>query len=500
MRGEAALDHDVDELGRRQEVAFVRRQDVATRIAILGLADDRKVLLRHGGDAATHGHARVGGAIDLHVFGDRVLHLGDAARVDRPVVGAAALDAVPAGQVDVVEQALAIALREVEHRVVGGDRVVDRLPEVPDLRHDRERQVAAGDHAVGHEANGFRRRVADALGQQAHLVMEIRHGPQAAVPPRRVIRPRSRRHARLAFGVEARVHGGADLVERVDDQRIEDVVEGIAEGRREHHRAGRAGLVMVVHDLREPLAVEDPVDVHRLRLVHHVEVAVVVVADVLLVEPRQLAGAAILLVRLAHVPVGDQLHAIGIGVRREDDDVLQDALRLFVVLADELVDGFDQLLRAQHFAGVQAAVDPDHGLAFLGQRLGLVVGQALGLREPARDLLVAFQLLEVLGRGDDRHQLVAAFGGLADRLHRHAIRFGVELAHVLRELGVVRELVIGADYVTEKLFRGGDPGRGGCLRLRRGQGEQQEDHTRERTQCHTHPESIKGTRRRAKIH
>ena len=51
MRGEAALDHDVDELGGGQEVAFARRQDVAARIAILGLLDDRVVLVRHGGDA-----------------------------------------------------------------------------------------------------------------------------------------------------------------------------------------------------------------------------------------------------------------------------------------------------------------------------------------------------------------------------------------------------------------------------------------------------------------
>ena len=162
MRGEAALDHDVDELGRGQEVALVRREDVAARIAILGLADASRstssgtVAMRPPAD-----HARIGAAVDLHVLGDRVLHFGDAARIDRPVVGVAALDAVPARHVDVVEQRLAIALREVEHRVVGGDRVVDRLAEVPHLRRDRERQVAARDHAIRHEADRLRRRVAD---------------------------------------------------------------------------------------------------------------------------------------------------------------------------------------------------------------------------------------------------------------------------------------------------------------------------------------------------
>ena len=62
----------------------------------------------------------------------------------------------------------------------------------------------------------------------------------------------------------------------------------------------------------------------------------------------------------------------------------------------------------------------------------------------------------VLGRGDDRHQLIAALGGLADRLHDHAIGFGVELAHELGELGVVRQHVVGADLVAEELFRRGD--------------------------------------------
>ena len=52
----------------------------------------------------------------------------------------------------------------------------------------------------------------------------------------------------------------------IDDHRIEVVVERIAERRREHHRAGRAGLVMVVDDLRKPLPVHDAVHVAGLGL------------------------------------------------------------------------------------------------------------------------------------------------------------------------------------------------------------------------------------------
>ena len=165
----------------------------------------------------------------------------------------------------------------------------------------------------------------------------------------------------------------------------------------------------------------------------------------------------------------------------EDDHVFQDAQGLVVVSAGEGEDGFDQLLRAEDLGGVESAVDPDYGLAFLRQRARGVVGQALRQRQAARDLLVAIEFLEVLGRRDDGHQLIAPFGGLADRLHRHAVGLRVECAHVLDELGVVRKHVVGANLVTEKLFRRRDLGRGRRLGLRDGQGQHQEHGKRERT-------------------
>ena len=125
--------------------------------------------------------------------------------------------------------------------------------------------------------------------------------------------------------------------------------------------------------------------------------------------------------RVAHVPVGDEIVAVRIRVHEQDDDVVQNPHRLVVGAADHLVDHLAELLRAERFGGVQAAVDPDDGLALFRERAGLVVGQALGEREPARDLLVAREVLVVLGRRHDRHQLVAALGGLADRLQHHAV-------------------------------------------------------------------------------
>ena len=304
--------------------------------------------------------------------------------------------------------------RDVEHGAVGGQRIFDRLLEVPLLRRDRIRQIAARQVPSRHERNLHRRRAADRFGQQADHVVVVDRGAQAAVPPRRIARAAAHGRAGLAFDGEAVVHRRADQIDAERHQRIEHVVERIAERRREQHRAGRSGLMVVVHDLREPLHEQLPVHVLGFLQIRHVRIAVVVVARVFLVEPRHAGQRALQRILLAHVPVGDEIVAVGIGVRGENDDVAEEARGLGIVLADQLVDRLHQLLRAEHFRGVQAAVDPHDRLAFRGERARLIVGQPFGQRELPRDLLVARQLLVVFRRGDDRHQLRSPLFGLAD--------------------------------------------------------------------------------------
>ncbi len=180
---------------------------------------------------------------------------------------------------------------------------------------------------------------------------------------------------------------------------------------------------MVVDDLRIPDAGEDAVDVGGLGLVAGEEVAVVVVADVLLPEARDAFHRALGRVGLAHVPVGDELHAVGVGEGAEDDVVVQEAHGLGIGLGVELVDGLDELLGSDGLGCVEAAVDPDDGFALLGQRFGLIVGEALGQRELLADLAVVVEVLHVLGRRDDGHVLMAALGGEADVDQLHAVGF-----------------------------------------------------------------------------
>jgi hypothetical protein len=98
----------------------------------------------------------------------------------------------------------------------------------------------------------------------------------------------------------------------------------------------------VIDDLREPLPVHDVVVVLRLALVRHVKVTIVVVTDVLLVEPRNV-HVPLQRILLLHVPVRDELHAVRIHVHGENDVVVQYATRLVVVAAQQLIHGLHQL-------------------------------------------------------------------------------------------------------------------------------------------------------------
>ena len=97
----------------------------------------------------------------------------------------------------------------------------------------------------------------------------------------------------------------------------------------------------------------------------------------------------------------------------------------------------------RHLGRVEAEVDPDDGLPLVDQRLHLVLGCARP-RQRLRDLLVAIEVLHVGFGRDDRHELRAALGGLADVHELHAVGGRVEHAEVLGDLLVRGQRVIGA--------------------------------------------------------
>ena len=145
--------------------------------------------------------------------------------------------------------------------------------------------------------------------------------------------------------------------------------------------------------------------------------------------------------------------------------------RLLVRPADHLVDALDQLLRAESLRRVKAAIDPHDSLSLACEPVRLIVAQPLRQREPPRDVAVLRQGAMIRRRRHDRHQLRAAFGGLADFLDRQPVGFSVELLPVLRELRIVGELVVVPDVEAEVLLRTRDA----CLRRERNHGRGDQD-------------------------
>jgi hypothetical protein len=120
-------------------------------------------------------------------------------RGDGPGVPAALVDRIPAHAVDVVEKVVAMLGRDVEHRAIRRQQVLDRLPEVPGLRLNRERVVVDRDRGPRHEGDVHRCRAAGDLRQDADLVVEAGRAPHTAVPPVLIAREGPVRGARLAI-------------------------------------------------------------------------------------------------------------------------------------------------------------------------------------------------------------------------------------------------------------------------------------------------------------
>ena len=448
----------LDELGRRRKIVLRAAQDIRARVTVLRLPEfghvaivgDRTADVRCRAAARSTGTIRFGARrrTILRDLRDHRIHtLGR----DRPVVLRPVLDLVGPHHPAIEQERFTIARGEIEERVVRRDRVIDRLPEMPFLRRNRHRQASRAQLAIGYERDADRRRITDRLGENADLIVVIAHGAHATVPPSAVVRAGAEREPRLVLQHEAMVERGTDQVEARDHGRVKPVVGRIAVRRRGHDRAGRAGLVVVVHDLRVPFHEQLLRHVARFGQRIHVGVTVVVVARILLVQARNVRVAA-QLVGFLHVPVGHELHAVRIRMRHENDAVVQDPHRLVVGAAGELVERLHELLRTKHLGGMQAAVNPEHHLAFLRElrRFGGV--ETVGHRQPVRDFLIAGQILQVRGRRHDGHDLRPSFLGQADRVENDTVTLLRDGGEEGVQLGVVGELVVGADVMPEEFL------------------------------------------------
>ena len=164
------------------------------------------------------------------------------------------------------------------------------------------------------------------FGQHAGDVVERRDPVEAHVAPAGIDRRSD--HAGLAGGFELVAHVRAPPRHLAPHQRIAIGTDRLGVRRDVEARVAAAHLVMIDVGLRHPVAVHQLAEVLRLGQVQREAVAVVVVAGVLLVEPRQ-AGRFVRRADVLHVPVGDHLRAVRIDRRHDDaDDVVEDARAL----------------------------------------------------------------------------------------------------------------------------------------------------------------------------
>ena len=193
-------------------------------------------------------------------------------------------------------------------------------------------------------------------------------------------------------------------------------------------------------------------------------------ADELLVERghrlvrRRRAGAL-------HVPLRGHLVAVRIDGRPQHQDDLAEHLLDVLVLAVEtrqqVVEQQRCVLGAGEFRRVQPAVDVDERLAFTRQPPRVLIGQAFGMRQPARDLAVAVDALEVLLRRHQREVIGPPLRRRAGLDQLHVVRGRVDLLEVVDDLVVGGELVVGARLEAEHRGRRRQPALRG-----KGNGEQ----------------------------
>ena len=138
------------------------------------------------------------------------------------------------------------------------------------------------------------------------------------------------------------------------------------------------------------------------------------------------------------------------------------------------------VLRRGHFAGMQPVVDPDHGLAVPRQGARGVGTDAAHVRQLLADVAIMIGPGEIGLGGDESHEHVVALGRLAGRVHRDAVRGGVELLEVALELPEVREFVVVARREPQNVARRRD----GLLRNGRGRPAQHQGRD-DQGQCDT---------------
>ena len=334
-------------------------------------------------------------------------------------------------------------------------------------------KASSADQLIGRDRDRRRDPHARGFGQQADGVVAERGRVLVAGPV--VVVERVLQHARAPVFFERQRHRVPEQAGDPPDQRIVVAIDRIDVRRHEEARAARTHLVHRQEHLRMPAPVEEGRQRPVLRHVHHERVAVDVVADVVVVQPRHVAALELGALPLA-IPVDGDDVAVGIERREEDQHhVAQRAEHLGIVRGRERVQQLRRRLRRGDLGRVNAHADRDDDRLALadGRRRGLVQGARIGEAQAIEANL--FEPGEVFRGGHHRGNQPSSAGGRPGIDDVDAIRSRGERLEVALQAWPVGELAIRAHAESEERFRGLDRRRRRCLRAERRRQEQREE-------------------------
>ncbi|GIU77772.1 MAG: hypothetical protein KatS3mg005_1010 [Bryobacteraceae bacterium] len=208
-------------------------------------------------------------------------------------------------------------------------------------------------------------------------------------------------------------HVHAHHVAELGDQGIDVGLYRIQPRRDEHSGAEHAHLVDVIDNLRPENIMQFFDDGPVFRLGEEIPVAVIVMADVFLIELGR-TGALERGAQGAAIPGGHEVEAIGVDRRGENENhVVEHAQGARILSRGEAVGQLDGRMRGRHLGGVDAARDQNDGLPFPGQAGGFVRRRDAGVGEAALDVQISFQVPQGFRSGNHGRDHGTAFCGFA---------------------------------------------------------------------------------------
>jgi hypothetical protein len=188
-----------------------------------------------------------------------------------------------------------------------------------------------------------------------------------------------------------------------------------------------------------------------LLLREHEPVAIVVMPRVLVVE----VGVDATEWRIfGLVPVIDHQHLAVRILRRhdQDDEIIENLFDFGPLVRREPMGDLDDRLCVADLGRVNGAVEKVEGASLLRQTFRVRRRQAARIREPAVDLDQAVDPREVLGRADRREHIGIPHRRLSDLAEGDATGRVCEMLEVGDDLGIARQLAVGADGEAEELI------------------------------------------------